>query len=764
MAGCVLTLFDPDTPGAYGTGGHYSGALHKRVWSPPMYTGKYPTRDYILSFDAYLDLLIEDYVFYRRFVKYVQDPNCPTGAWSGPLDDGYVHYSPSPRCTTGVWDFSEYVPADAESIMVGLSVWNGCVTWSQPCTEGNESPIFDNVVVGIVANINPEVEVSAPNGGEIWCVGDSEEITWTATDGNGVDAVDIYYSTNGGEDYTLIASGEDNDGVHPWTIPDILTEYALVKVKAYDPSQNVGVDTSDVVFTIAPNLPPVVAVVAPNGGETWYAGEAEEITWTATDVQGVDSVSIYYSIDGGGNYARVTSGEANDGTYTWTVPDTPTGNALVKVEAYDPSMNVAEDISDAVFTIADNTPPSVTVLTPDGGETWYGNELEYITWTATDANGVSSVSIYYSMNEGRDYALIASGEANDGTYPWTIPNVQTDSALVKVRAYDPSLNVGEDVSDTRFAIVKSSDETPPSLTISVHQNPELTSELDMYLVPSEALQDTSVWLGVNGGEMAVMLCDTLKSIYTCSYHLSGSGAMTINARARDLAGKLADTTRAFGAGLIVWDRGGSSMGPLGHVTLNCPPYSVGEDTYLLVLPDESDCSAGSDPVAADFVLSPPELGLNRSARLAVELGAGDGWPRLWRDGPSGWEAIECSYSEETGTLSALIRDLGRYRVTWDESGPGAPNAGVLLRTAPNPFRTTVGVSYHLPAGSAVRLAVYDVAGRAVRTLVDNDRGPGWHSEVWDGKDDRGQVLPGGVYFTILEAGSKTVSEKCVLIR
>lgn len=764
MTGCVLTFFNPDMTGEYANGGHYPGAFHKRVWSPPIYTGAYPLRDYMLAYDAYLDLPVEGFIFYRRYVRYVQDPDCPAGAWSSPLSDDFVHYSAAPRCTTIVWDFTGVVPADAESIMVGLSAWNGCAEWSQPCSEGNESPIFDNVAVGFIANIKPAVVVQSPNGGEVWCVGDSEGIGWTATDGNGVDSVSIYYSTDGGGNYTLIASGEENDGTYPWTIPDILTEDALVKIEAYDPSLNVGEDVSDAVFRIAANVPPEVTVLAPNGGETWYAGESENVTWTATDVQGVDSVSIYYSTDGGGEYALIASGEENDGIYPWTLPCTPTESGLVKVEAYDPSLNVSEDVSDGFFTIVDSTPPAVTVLTPNGGENWYGYESKNVTWAATDSHDVSSISIYYSTNGGESYTLVTSGQANDGTYPWTIPNTPTDSALVKVIAYDPSLNVGEDVSDSLFAILWGSDETPPRLTISVHQNPELTSELDIYLVPSEALQDTSVWFGVNGSEMVVVPSDTIMSIYKCSYHLSGPGVMTISAHARDLAGNYADTTRAFGAGFIGRRQGGSSAGPQGRITVSCPEYSVKEDTYVLVLPDEGVNGGGGEPAAADFVLSPPALELDRPARLTVELDADEGWPSLWRYGSSGWEAVESSYSVATSTLSALVGSLGRYRVTWDESGGRTERVGLLLRAAPNPFRTTVDASYHLPVGCTVRLAIYDVSGRKVRTMVNGHYGPGWHSERWDGKDERDKMLPSGVYFMILEAGKEKISEKCVLVR
>jgi hypothetical protein len=297
--------------------------------------------------------------------------------------------------------------------------------------------------------------VIAPNGGETWYIGTGEDITWTATDANGVDSVSVLYSINDGDTYDLIASGEANDGVFPWTIPNTPTDSALVKIIAYDPSLNTGEDVSDARFTISEppdTTDPAVTVLTPNGGETWYGRDNEDITWTATDANGVDSVSILYSLDGGGSYHPISSGEANDGTYTWLIPDTFSVIALVKVIAYDPSLNAGEDVSDAVFTIADNTGPIVDVLTPDGGEfvdVWSDYD---ITWTATDPSGVDSVTILFSINGGDTYDLIASEEDNDGTYSWSVPNVLTDSALVKIIAYDGMVQAGEAVSDSLFVI------------------------------------------------------------------------------------------------------------------------------------------------------------------------------------------------------------------------------------------------------------------------------------------------------------------------
>ena len=98
--------------------------------------------------------------------------------------------------------------------------------------------------------------------------------------------------------------------------------------------------------------PPAVSVTAPNGGEEWDVDSEHQITWVATDNKTVDSVSIYYSIDGGVTFPdTIATREANDSTFAWIVPDTPSDSCVVKIVAYDSSLNSAEDVSNAFFSI-----------------------------------------------------------------------------------------------------------------------------------------------------------------------------------------------------------------------------------------------------------------------------------------------------------------------------------------------------------------------------------------------------------------------------
>ncbi|MAE70534.1 MAG: hypothetical protein CME06_08715 [Gemmatimonadetes bacterium] len=90
---------------------------------------------------------------------------------------------------------------------------------------------------------------------------------------------------------------------------------------------------------------------------------------------------------------------------------------------------------------------------------------------------------------------------------------------------------------------------------------------------------------------------------------------------------------------------------------------------------------------------------------------------------------------------------------------------------PNPFNPRTVIRYDLPSGSVpgeeaipVRVTVFDLAGRSVATLVDQDQQPGGHSITWSGTTDTGAPLPSGVYFYRIEAGENVATRKMVILK
>lgn len=97
---------------------------------------------------------------------------------------------------------------------------------------------------------------------------------------------------------------------------------------------------------------PVVTLGSPAGGESWAAGSAHAITWTASDNVAVTSVDLAWSADGGATFPNViANGLANSGTFNWTVPGVLTSTARVRATAHDGAGNLAADSSHADFAI-----------------------------------------------------------------------------------------------------------------------------------------------------------------------------------------------------------------------------------------------------------------------------------------------------------------------------------------------------------------------------------------------------------------------------
>jgi beta-lactamase superfamily II metal-dependent hydrolase len=206
----------------------------------------------------------------------------------------------------------------------------------------------------------------------------------------------------------------------------------------------------------ADSVVPTVSLLSPNGGETLAAGAQASITWSAADNVGVTTVDVAYSLDDGATWNPLASGAPNAGTFGWTVPNVPTTQGLARVAAHDAAGNVGTAVSNAVFSITDQTPPSVTVTSPNGGESFANSSTQSVSWTAADNVGVESVNLDYSLHGPfGPWTPIQHGLGNTGSTSWTLPVAGSDSAMVRVTAFDHALNQVSDTSDSLFAIAGS---------------------------------------------------------------------------------------------------------------------------------------------------------------------------------------------------------------------------------------------------------------------------------------------------------------------
>jgi len=93
-----------------------------------------------------------------------------------------------------------------------------------------------------------------------------------------------------------------------------------------------------------------------------------------------------------------------------------------------------------------------------------------------------------------------------------------------------------------------------------------------------------------------------------------------------------------------------------------------------------------------------------------------------------------------------------------------PSAYSLKQNYPNPFNPVTSISYDIPEAATVTLRVYDLLGRDVRTLVNQQQAPGSYIAIWNGTDNSGAEIATGVYIYRLEAGQFISAKKMILLK
>jgi photosystem II stability/assembly factor-like uncharacterized protein len=300
---------------------------------------------------------------------------------------------------------------------------NGGISWNEELAEYG-TPLYkiffaDNVngwvsgPNGFIAKYDTSkyVQIMSPNGGEQFLAGLYGEIRWKK---NNVDLVELFYSTDNGQNWIFIADNIDADNLgYYWdTIPNTPSENCLIKILDMN---NPGIyDLSDSTFSII--YDPLITVNSPNGGESISKGRFFKIQWIS---QQVDSFNLLFSLNSGLNWQNIISNYytgGNIGDYYWSVPDTTSEQCLIKIES-------SQDIS--IFDVSDNyfriiNPPPFSYFPLTVGNKWffsYGHDqvirykMEVEKDTILDDDySYAKLNYYWKNNEG-NFELDTEGYA-----------------------------------------------------------------------------------------------------------------------------------------------------------------------------------------------------------------------------------------------------------------------------------------------------------------------------------------------------------------
>ena len=111
----------------------------------------------------------------------------------------------------------------------------------------------------------------------------------------------------------------------------------------------------------------------------------------------------------------------------------------------------------------------------------------------------------------------------------------------------------------------------------------------------------------------------------------------------------------------------------------------------------------------------------------------------------------------------LLYKNGSGAIEWGFAS-GLPESYSLGQNYPNPFNPSTTIRFDLPETATVRMAVYNLMGQKVRTLLSSEMAAGVHSLEWNGLNDQGTQVASGIYLYRLEAGSFKQTRKMILMK
>jgi hypothetical protein len=177
-----------------------------------------------------------------------------------------------------------------------------------------------------------------------------------------------------------------------------------------------------------------------------------------------------------------------------------------------------------------------------------------------------------------------------------------------------------------------------------------------------------------------------------------------------------------------------------------------------------------------FVSGPARLDDNGDpsslAGSTPELDAGDTWTppsaRLILGVPASPGQITVKYVTAYAPALAIPETTRTSMLIFDDATTVKPGQGgyrtALEQNFPNPSNPATTIAFSLEAASKVKLMLYDVRGRFIKTLAGGIYSAGQHSVMWDGSDRQGQSVASGVYFYRMEAGTFTDTKKLILLK
>ena len=336
----------------------------------------------------------------------------------------------------------------------GIAVDNNNLYWAETGT---------GTIKKMNLKIPPKISVVFPNGGETFTTGSIQTLHWNYDD----QTLHWNYDGNLGSyvKIELLKAGVVNriidpfapigiggNGTYNWTIPPDQYSGTDYRIRVTSITNDAYADISDRDFTIAT---PTITVASPNGGETLKSGATQKISWVYAGNSGlfVKTELLKNGVVNRIIKSSISIGTGGSGSCNWTIPANQAPGTDYRIRVTSTKNSTYTDTSDSDFTIA---APTITVVSPNGGETLTSGTTQTIRWSYTGNPGayVKIELLKAGIINRVIKSLVSKGSVGNGSTRWFIPSTQEPGNDYQIRITSTSNHSYSDTSDTNFTISK----------------------------------------------------------------------------------------------------------------------------------------------------------------------------------------------------------------------------------------------------------------------------------------------------------------------
>jgi hypothetical protein len=689
------------------------------------------------------------------------------GNWTCEAEFKIYNSFPSLRRTLVVGDIIGwniwYDDSDNQSIENGRYTRDHQVGWVYSGSANNNADYFgDMVLYGDL----PYLTVTSPNGGETWQIGTNQTIAWSSagTSGN----VKIELSRNGGATWEVLFASTPDDHSQTWNVSGSASNNCTIRISDVDGSP---IDASDGIFQIT-SPQQTISVLVPNGAEIWAEGSTQDIKWTSQNTSG--NVKIELSRNNGSTWETLFASTPDDQQQSWTVTGPASTSCRVRISDVD---GTPSDMSDNTFNIITTGANWSVPITINGGGTQmtrtFGGDSNASDGfdSGLDVTAAPPGMTYYTYFELNVFPNYLATDIRKWVAPYT---TEINWTLKIVNANNISSNLSWDSaklpSQGTFTLsggnvnIDMRSQNSVSITGSVNviirysSTPSVVytfSQQGWYLIslpvtpPNNSLNvlfpTAMAAFGYNsstGTYVPVTSLETMKGYWLL---VPAATTVTISGTA------LTNYTQFYQVG---WHLIGSVKGTANFADPNDNPNGSVISAY------------GYNPTTGQyFAVYPPGTG-----KLEEKQGY--------------WLAVmqPCNLTIGSGGLMAnqMMADNEntiRFKQQFGSQPPAPPFLSeqqtaalvpradqIVSRNYPNPFNPETMIEYSLPQSGWTEIYIYNALGQRIRTLLSGEQSAGVHQVLWDGRNERQEMVADGIYFYRIITPNYSATQKMVLLR